>query len=239
MNYLRFLKKIKNKLNLFIQKTQSKDISKIFDKIYVDKLWGKDELEDRLFSGEGSYDPKLTDNYVKVIEDFLLSLNNPSVLDLGCGDFEVGKRLIPYIFKYIAADVSSLVIEQNKKRFSETDVKFIHLDASSNELPSVDLIIVRQVLQHLSNDDIEKTLDKIKLSKSRFLCVTEHLPVNQDFIPNADKPTGVGIRLGLGSGVDIEKYPFNFPSKSCTELSNIQTIAEGLESRLVTKLYLL
>ena len=147
---LRFLKKIKNKLNLFIQQTQSKDISKIFDKIYVDKLWGKDELEDRLFSGEGSYDPKLTDNYVKVIEDFLLSLNNPSVLDLGCGDFEVGKRLIPYIFKYIAADVSSLVIEQNKKRFSETDVKFIHLDASSNELPSVDLIIVRQVLQHLS-----------------------------------------------------------------------------------------
>ena len=56
MNYLRFLKKIKNKLNLFIQKTQSKDISKIFDKIYVDKLWGNDELEDRRFSGEGCYD---------------------------------------------------------------------------------------------------------------------------------------------------------------------------------------
>ena len=54
---------------------------------------------------------------------------------------------------------------------------------------------------------------------------------------NIDKPTGVGIRLGLGSGVNIEKHPFTLDNSSCTLLISIETVAEGLKSRLVTKLY--
>ncbi len=238
MNYLEFLKKIKNKINLALINLKSETNSnEIFNKIYENRLWGKEADNDRLFSGEGSHDPSLTNEYIKVIKDLLITFDNPSVLDLGCGDFEIGKQFIPHVNNYIAADVSSIMIEQNKKRFSDSGVNFLHLDGSKDEIPTVDIILLRQVLQHLSNNDIKSILENIKKSNSKFLCVTEHLPINEKFIPNIDKPTGVGIRLGLGSGVNIEKHPFTLDNSSCTLLISIETVAEGLKSRLVTKLY--
>ena len=128
---------------------------------------------------------------------FLQTLENETVLDLGCGDFEVGKNFIPYINKYIAADVSKLIIEQNKKRFTDTDVEFIHLDGSKDQIPQADLVIIRQVLQHLSNDDINKILDNVRKLCARYVVITEHIPFEKQFTSNIDKPTGAGIRLGL------------------------------------------
>ena len=154
MNYLRFLKKIKNKINLTILKFKPRlDSNEIFNNIYEQRLWGKEENNNRLFSGEGSFDSDLTEKYIKAIKSLLVNFDNPSVLDLGCGDFEVGKHFIPYVSNYIAADVSSMMIEQNKKRFADTDVNFVHLDGSKDQIPKVDIILLRQVLQHLSNDD--------------------------------------------------------------------------------------
>lgn len=238
MHYLRFLRKIKNTINLTLSKLKPKTNSnEVFDKIYKNRLWGKNENDERLYSGEGSHDPHLTDEYIKVIKDLLISFDNPSVLDLGCGDFEVGKNFIPYVKNYIAADVSSIMIEQNKKRFSDSSVRFLHLDGSKDQIPKVDIILLRQVLQHLSNDDIENMLNNITLSGAKCLCVTEHLPIDEKFVSNIDKPTGVGIRLGLGSGIDVEKYPFEFNVDSSKILIEINTFAEGLKSKLVTKQY--
>jgi|TARA_B100001093_G_C26844989_1_gene1022327 SAM-dependent methyltransferase len=238
MNYLRFLRKIKNTINLTISKLKPKTNSnEVFDKIYKKRLWGKKENDERLFSGEGSYDLNLTDEYIKVIKNLLISFDNPSVLDLGCGDFEVGKHFIPYVKNYIAADVSSIMIEQNKRRFPDTGVNFVHLDGSKNKIPSVDIILLRQVLQHLSNDDIKNMLKNINQSGAKCLCLTEHLPINEKFRSNIDKPTSAGIRLGLGSGVNIEEYPFKFNAESCKTLIDIETFAEGLKSKLVTKQY--
>tara|TARA_B100000989_G_scaffold124718_3_gene92325 strand:- start:1921 stop:2643 length:723 start_codon:yes stop_codon:yes gene_type:complete len=238
MHYLRFLRKIKNTINLTLSKLKPKTNSnEVFDKIYKNRLWGKKENDERLYSGEGSHDPHLTDEYIKVIKDLLISFDNPSVLDLGCGDFEVGKNFIPYVNNYIAADVSSIMIEQNKKRFSDSSVRFLHLDGSKDQIPKVDIILLRQVLQHLSNDDIENMLNNITLSGAKCLCVTEHLPIDKKFVSNIDKPTGVGIRLGLGSGIDVEEYPFEFNVDSSKILIEINTFAEGLKSKLVTKQY--
>lgn len=238
MNYLRFLKKIKNKINLTILKFKPRlDSNEIFNNIYEQRLWGKEENNNRLFSGEGSFDSDLTEKYIKAIKSLLVNFDNPSVLDLGCGDFEVGKHFIPYVSNYIAADVSSMMIEQNKKRFADTDVNFVHLDGSKDQIPKVDIILLRQVLQHLSNDDIENMLKNITLSGAKCLCVTEHLPIDEKFVSNIDKPTGVGIRLGLGSGIDVEKYPFKLNVDSSKILIEIDTFAEGLNSKLVTKQY--
>ena len=240
MNCIKSLKKIKNKFSLAFSKMRpDHNSTNIFNDIYRNKLWGESHHENRLFSGEGSHDLNLTEKYVKDLSSFLITLDSPSILDLGCGDFEVGSKLLLFAGKYIAADVSSLVVEQNKIMFSDSGVKFIQLDASVDELPIVDVIIIRQVLQHLSNYDIQNILNNINLSNAKYLCITEHLPIENNFTPNIDKPTSVGIRLSLGSGVDIEKSPFTFFSKSSSELSNIETVAEGLKSRLITTLYVL
>jgi len=99
------------------------------------------------------------------------------------------------------------------------------------------VVIIRQVLQHLSNDDIQHALTNYIGKTTKYLIVTEDLPSTDQFIANIDKPTGVGIRLKLGSGVDLEQQPFSMPFKSSTNLLSINVLAEGMDSRVVTKIY--
>ena len=80
------------------------------------------------------------------------------------------------------------------------------LNVSINELPKGDIAFVRQVLQHLSNDEIKKFVDKLNKDKPyRFLLVTEQLPSKENFKANLDKNTGANIRVSLDSGVELHK----------------------------------
>lgn len=67
------------------------------------------------------------------------------------------------------------------------------LDCVECKIPKVDIVLARQVLQHLSNIQIAKFIRNLEKS-CRYLIITEHLPQGQ-FVPNHDKATGPGIRL--------------------------------------------
>jgi hypothetical protein len=80
-------------------------------------------------------------------------------------------------------------------------------------LPPGDVVFIRQVLQHLSNNDIALVISK--LTQYRVLVVTEHLPPNNDFVPNVDISNGAHIRLQgtFSSGVVLTAPPFNLVPK--------------------------
>ena len=65
------------------------------------------------------------------------------------------------------------------------------LDIAADYLPSGDCALLRQVLQHLSNAEVQNILRKI--TGFKYIILTEHLP-NGDFIPNKDVISGQGIR---------------------------------------------
>jgi hypothetical protein len=67
-------------------------------------------------------------------------------------------------------------------------IAFKLLDLVKDKLPAGDVAIIRQVLQHLSNDQIARFV--ARASNYGFLVVTEHLPSRPDFRPNADKLAG-------------------------------------------------
>ena len=70
-----------------------------------------------------------------------------------------------------------------------------------------DCAIIRQVFQHLSNDEVQQILNK--LYQFKFVIITEHIP-KHNFIPNIDILSGQGIRLKKNSGLDVTSAPFNF-----------------------------
>lgn len=74
-------------------------------------------------------------------------------------------------------------------------------------MPDGDIVILRQVLQHLSNSEIHAILSK--LDDFKYLILTEHIPEG-DFVPNVDIISGQGTRLKKQSGVDITAAPFEF-----------------------------
>ncbi|PIB39445.1 class I SAM-dependent methyltransferase [Maribacter sp. 4G9] len=175
------------------------------EQIYEQHLWGGDHH--MFYSGEGSHDPNLVKPYATVVSRFLKSFETPlTVCDLGCGDFNVGKQLAPYTKKYIGVDIVENLIDHHQNTFASDNIRFQCLDIAQDELPQADCAILRQVLQHVSNTEVQHIAQK--LSTYKHIIVTEHLPEG-DFVPNLDIISGQGIRLKKQSGVDLLAPPFN------------------------------
>jgi hypothetical protein len=186
-----------------------KSAQEIFSHIYRSGLWGK-APEGGFCSGVGSHAPAVVGAYVSAVSDWLRSLPQPpAVVDLGCGDFNIGRQVRSLCGTYVACDVVPDLIESHRRSFAETGVDFRVLDMIAEPLPAGEVVFIRQVLQHLSNDQIAAVLPK--LSQYRYLVLTEHLPATSGFIPNLDKPAGHGIRVGRTppSAVVLDAPPFN------------------------------
>ena len=194
-----------------------------FTTIYTEGLWNwGDSGGDDFCSGPGSRDDLIVSPYVAAVSAYLRRFGKPDVADLGCGDFNVGSQLRPFCRGYIAADIVPPLIERNRVRYAGADVDFRVLDIVTDALPTVDVMMVRQVLQHLSNDDISRALEKIKRS-CRHLVLTEHVPAGNDFPANADNKSGADIRLHkrVPSGVVLTVPPFDLVPKSETVLCEV------------------
>lgn len=199
--------------------------------IYELNLWGGEDVD--FYSGLGSHDETIVQPYISVVRTFLNLLEVPPIIvDLGCGDFNVGRELVPYSKNYIAIDIVPELIERNRAKYQEENLSFDCLDIVSDTLPKGDVAILRQVLQHLSNDEVKNVVNK--LYNFKFIILTEHLP-NGEFVSNKDIISGQGIRLKKGSGLDLLETPFNFQVKEVKQLLSIPYPAgKGV---IVTTLY--
>jgi hypothetical protein len=203
----------------------------VMNQIYEMNLWGGNQFD--FYSGIGSHDAKIIDPYLKVIIAFLESYNRSLIVcDLGCGDFNIGKHLTKYSKKYIAIDVVENLTKRNKNLYKDHNLEFYCLDIINDKLPSGDCIILRQVLQHLSNKDIEKVIKKITVYK--YIILTEHIPLG-NFVSNKDIISGQGIRLKQNSGVNILEAPFNLKIKDQKQLE--EHILENNKGRILTTLF--
>ncbi|MEJ1224010.1 class I SAM-dependent methyltransferase [Sediminicola sp. 1XM1-17] len=204
---------------------------KVMEQIYQMKLWGGNSAN--FYSGEGSHLPDLVNPYIDVLTSFLRSFDSPlTVCDLGCGDFNVGKELVKYSKQYVAVDIVPELIVRNKETFKDDNLEFHCLDIAKDELPAGDVAIVRQVLQHLSNAEIQSIL--LKLTNFKYAIVTEHVPEGI-FVPNKDIISGQGIRIKKQSGVDLLAPPFNFEVQDVKELLLLK-LNDGI-GVVVTTLY--
>ena len=187
------------------------------EQVYSMKLWGDNQTS--FYSGIGSHHPEIIEPYIEAVSYFLNSFKDPiTVCDLGCGDFNVGKELVQYTNKYIAIDIVASLIDHNTKEFDLENLEFHCLDIAIDDLPNGDIVILRQVLQHLSNSEIHAVLKKLKDFK--YLVLTEHLPAGE-FRPNKDIISGQGTRLKKQSGLDILAAPFDFEAKEERQLISV------------------
>jgi SAM-dependent methyltransferase len=188
------------------------DTRETFERIYAENLWGGDAGE--FSSGSGSSDP-VTGPYVACVRRFIEEHAIRDVADLGCGDFQVGRRLLAPGLRYVGVDVVRPLIERNQARYAGEGVRFEARDLVRDALPAGELALIRQVLQHLSNDEIARILENTK--PYRYLLVTEHVPLGDDVRPNLDKPHGPDTRLYDRSGVFLDLPPFSLRTRVLLE----------------------
>lgn len=201
------------------------------EQVYAMNLWGANKSE--FYSGIGSHHPDIVGPYIAILKSFLSSFKSPLVVcDLGCGDFNVGKELVHYTKKYEAVDIVTDLIAHNKKEFIEENLEFHCLDIAVDDLPAGDCALLRQVLQHLSNAEIQRIVNK--LTDFKYVIITEHLPEGA-FIPNKDIISGQGIRLKKQSGLNLLAPPFNFKVKEEKQVLSVNL--NDCKGVIVTTIY--
>jgi SAM-dependent methyltransferase len=136
----------------------------VFDEIYATSYWGNG-------SGGGS-SIEATLPYKKFIERFLRDHAIKSIVDLGCGDWQFSRFLDFGDASYKGFDVAETVVRENQKSFSSDTISFERL-TSYEDLPTADLLICKDVLQHLSNDEVKKALSI--LPRYKFALITNDI----------------------------------------------------------------
>lgn len=156
------------------------ELKETFTTIYDTNWWQCTESR----SGGGS-----TLNGTEVLRNELMYMfkkyNILSILDLPCGDFNWMKEVDLTGINYIGADIVDDLIKSNQEKY--TDRVFKILDITKNDLPQVDLIFVRDCFGHMSQENVFKALENIKLSNSKYLLTTSFTKFNSNpIIGNGD-----------------------------------------------------
>ena len=179
-------------------------VAQAFQTIYRTKAWGGRE---RIFSsGDGSRG-LVADKYCEWVIRFIKENHIQHVVDLGCGDFVVGQTIVDSTaICYTGIDIVPDLIAYLKRTVHNSRVSFECCDIINDPLPKADLYLIRQVLQHLSNEQIAKVLRNLE-SASQIL-ISEDVPIRPKTI-NRDKAHGPDVRSFYGSGVYIDEPPFS------------------------------
>jgi SAM-dependent methyltransferase len=205
--------------------------AELFGRVYREALWGADGSS--FYSGYGSRVPELVEPYVAAVRQFLSrSARPPVVVEIGCGDFVVSARLTDLAKTYIACDVVPELIAYNRGLFPRANVTFLALDAVADRLPPGDVVIAKQVLQHLRNDQIAAIIRKF--AQYRIWIICEHVPAGT-FVANLDRVADGGTRLPLNSGVVLTERPFRVKPRETHVLS--ETAAENAIIRTVAYVF--
>lgn len=213
----------------------SRSTQEVFSAIYANNMWGGGA--GTFCSGSGSQ-LEVARPYCEMVKKFVSDHGVKSVLDIGCGDFSVGQNLQVTGIKYTGVDIVQSLIERNAKLFGSDSIDFRCLNVIEDQLPSADLVLVRQVLQHLSNQQIKKVLNK--LHGYRYVMVTEHYPApSVKTVHNIDKPHGGDTRIPDNSAVYLDHPPFNVQgARTVLEVPASRWLAhdgETIKTVLITK----
>ncbi len=164
---------------------------RVFTKIYRDKVWGE-SCESA--SGSGSTLDATTQirEQLPALLDRLAAI---TFLDIPCGDFHWMQHVDLRNVRYFGADVVKELVNTNQSRFGSEFRRFLCLDITRDELPTVDLVLCRDVFVHFPYRDIIRAVRNIKKSKCRYMLTTT-FPAHQE---NQEITTGSWRPLNLQS----------------------------------------
>ena len=180
----------------------------VFTRIHESNHWSGSASR----SGQGS-DGGQTAEVAAALTRLVAAYGVRVLLDLPCGDFNWMKSVDLAIDRYIGGDIVPEIIALNRKEHGSAGREFMVLDITEGPLPDADLLLCRDCLVHLSNEDATRALDAIRRSSIRLLLATTFTECER----NQEIVTG-DWRI-----INLEKAPFNLPppleliNEHCTE----------------------
>jgi SAM-dependent methyltransferase len=158
------------------------DLQSTFETIYKRSIWGGG-------SGAGS-DLRNTVVYVAYVQHLMDHLGVQSIVDLGCGDWRFSKHLKFDDRRYLGVDVVGSVIAANQAAYGSETIRFERADVTTFEIPPCDLLLCKDVLQHLSNANVRAILDRSQGARIA-LFTNDYHPANEDCPNGSTRPLDI------------------------------------------------
>jgi SAM-dependent methyltransferase len=194
-------------------------LTNTFNRIYAEGTWGKD-VADTGTSGTGST-LEITRDYRAFLEDFIKKHRIKSVVDAGCGDWSFSSAMDWGDASYLGVDIASDVIAAVRNKHEKGKITF-QVGDITDDLPTADLLISKDVLQHLSNTLVHKFIrNNLRKGKYKWVILT-----NDRGRENRDAASG-GYRA-----IDLAAPPFevrglvDLPIKFGDETSKITSLLD-------------
>jgi SAM-dependent methyltransferase len=198
-------------------RNRRRPVGEVFQEVYQRSMWGGEKGE--FYSGPGS-DSEAANHYATGIAELIAARGIRSIVDLGCGDFRVAKRFLGAgDVAYTGVDVVEPLIRQNMANHGSSRIEFACLNIISDPLPDGELCLIREVFQHLSNDEILRVIPKLKQYK--YVVYSDYQPApSAPCVPNRDIGHGIDIRIWKDSALFLDQPPFNVPMKLLFEAAS-------------------
>ena len=157
-------------------------LTQTFNRIYTEGVWGRD-VAGKGTSGTGST-LEITREYRAYLQDFIRKNRVTSVVDAGSGDWSFSSTIDWAGASYLGVDIASDVIEAVREKHEKRNVKF-RVGDITGELPGADLLISKDVLQHLPNELVHKFIrNNLRKGKYKWALLTnDRGSGNLDTIP--------------------------------------------------------
>jgi SAM-dependent methyltransferase len=147
-------------------------LTNTFNRIYAEGTWGKD-VAGKGTSGTGST-LEITREYRAYVEDFMKKHGVKSVVDAGCGDWSFSSAMDWGDASYLGVDIASDVIAAVRNKHEKGKIKF-QVGDITDELPAAELLISKDVLQHLSNELVRKFIrNNLRKGKYKWVILTNN-----------------------------------------------------------------
>jgi len=207
------------------------------DEFYSDADWPPNDIQKISASGPGSDRGYATVTSLKIVKETIAKFKVRSMIDIPCGD-------VNWIFDsfetdtlplYVGLDISFGVIGANQQRFGHHRNKhFLFWDATACALPkfrigegeeqSVDLVHVRDVIQHMTLDQGVRYFCNVFKSGAKVLITTTF-----------EDGVNRNIREGGFYESNLMAEPFSFPRWDCVathpthekDLTCVYNLTEG------------
>jgi SAM-dependent methyltransferase len=172
-----------------------------FQSIYAQKGWGVGP-QGGASSGAGST-MDFTRLYRVFLQDFLVAHGIRSVVDAGCGDWQFSRAIDWKGIDYLGIDIVPSLIEENRRRYGAANIRFEVADMVRDPLPPADLLIVKDVLQHLPDADISRVLAQLPRYR--------HVLIVSGVDPRTLSAAHQDVAAGGFRPLDITQPPYSLP----------------------------
>jgi SAM-dependent methyltransferase len=183
------------------------ELDKVFSTIYAQGVWGNG-------SGAGS-DPANVEEYVRFLQDFIRDRSIRSIVDCGCGDWQLMRHIDLSGVDYLGIDLVPDVLARNQAEFGRPGVRFELGNFTEMALPAADLLLCKDVLQHLPDRNVFRFL--AGLDRFKFALLTN------DLGRNADRDATLAASSWHFAPIDLTAAPFNLRAREVCRTMGIKS----------------